>query len=69
MTTILVIIGRMLRNQFNCNYLKSQRLFLQISLHVRNLQKILKIFCKKSKPHSFSIIDIIDSEWRCYLSV
>ena len=60
MSSILVVIGRITRNQFKCNYLRNQKL-LKFSLHFWNQHQIVSIFKKKKKKkkkderHSLSI--------------
>ena len=66
---ILRIIGRISPNQFKCDYLRNQKLFLKFSLRFWNLRKISNIFFKKDVPHSSSISEIIDSETHACLNV
>ena len=47
MTSILFVIVRIWRNQFECNYLKSYRLFFNILFNFWKLQQILNISEKK----------------------
>ena len=65
----LLIIGRILRNQFKCNYLRNLKCFLQVSLRFWNLYKILNILKKIDEPHGLSISDILDSKKGRYLNV
>ena len=65
MTSILVIIGRISWQQFKCNYLRNQKLFLfKFSLHFLNLHRILNILKKKDEPHSLIISENNDSKIR-----
>ena len=47
MTSILFLIETIQRNQFESNYLKNEKLFLEFFLHFPNLHEILNIFKKK----------------------
>ena len=46
-TRILVIIRRISRNHFKCNYLKNQTIFLEIWLRFWNLHELSKILKKR----------------------
>ena len=47
MTNILLKIGRICHSQFKRNYLKNEKLFLNLLFHFRNLNQILNILKKK----------------------
>ena len=68
MARVLVIILRISHNQFEYNYLKTQKIFLGILLHFLNLHKISNILKKKHDPNSLIIPEIIDSRRRGYLN-
>ena len=69
MARVLVIILRISHNQFECNYLKTQKIFLGILLRFLNLHKISNILKKKKHdPNSLIIPEIIDSKRRGYLN-
>ena len=63
-TNILVVIGRIYRYRYKCNYLKPKRVcsiflaFLESKLNFEHF--------KENEPHSFSVSEIIDSERRGY---
>ena len=63
MTSILVILKRIYRNQFQWNYLKNKKLFTEILLRSQNLHKIWNILNKIMSP-----TEMIDSEKRGYLN-
>ena len=42
-TNILFMIVRICHSQFKCNYLKNEKLFLNVWLHFRNLHQILNV--------------------------
>ena len=63
MTSILVILKRIYRNQFQWNYLKNKKLFAEILLRFQNLHKIWNILNKIMSP-----TEMIDSEKRGYLN-
>ena len=66
--SILVVIGRIYRYQFQCNYLKNQKKF--VKLFIACLEFILNVeyFKKKNESHSISISEVIDFERRAYLN-
>ena len=64
MTSILFLTETISRNQFESNYLKNEKLFLEFFLHFRNLHEILNIFKKKDDLHSWFISEITHSKRR-----
>ena len=61
MTSILAIIGGISGNQFKCNYLRNQKVFVEFPLSFWNLHKILNIVKKNmSLIHYLSLSKIID---------
>ena len=69
MTSIIFVIGRIYRNQFNCNYLRNKNFFLNVLLQFWNLHHVLKKKKKEHKPHSLSSFEIIDYERRRNLNI
>ena len=61
MTSILVIIGGISGNQFKCNYLRNQKVFVKFPSPFWNLHKILNIVKKNmSLIHYLNLSKIID---------
>ena len=66
-TSILVVIDRIYRHQFKCNYLKNQKPSAAFFLHFWNLHQIFNVL-KKNEPHRSSISGVIASERCAYLN-
>ena len=49
MTSIVFVVARMYFNQFKCNYLRNEKLFLNFLLNFRNLHQVLN----KQNPPSY----------------
>ena len=61
MTSILVVKEINSCNQFKCNYLKNQKIFLHILMRFSNLNNIFSIL-QNNEPRNLNISDNIDSE-------
>ena len=68
MRSILVIIGRIYRNEFKCNYLKPKNVY-QNFISFSKFTESLEHFEKKYEFHNLSISPIIDSVKHSYLNV
>ena len=67
MPSIFLIIGRIYRYPFNCNYQTNKDILLHFYCVIEIYIKF-GTFWKKKEPHSLSIPEIVDSERRGYLN-
>ena len=67
-TSILVVIVRTYRYQFNLQLSETLKTFSQFFIAFLESTLILEHFEKKDEPHSSSIYEVTDSERRAYLN-
>ena len=69
MTSILLELRRICRNQFKCNYLRNKKFFSGFFATYLKSISYFQNYLKNDEPHSLCISKIIDYERCAYLSV